>query len=57
MDDKSMEFSYPLNWQAGSPHDKKRIKAKKGERGMPGRQEPKKDVAHCEKFRGVVCRQ
>jgi hypothetical protein len=31
--------------------------ARKGERGMPGRQRPKKDVAHCEKRRGVVCRQ
>ena len=30
--------------------------AKEGERGMPGRQEPKKDVVHCEKRRGVVCR-
>jgi len=28
---------------------------KEGERGMPGRQEPKKDVVHCEKRRGVVC--
>ena len=27
----------------------------KGERGMPGRQEPKKDVVHCEKGRGAVC--
>ena len=25
------------------------------ERGMPGRQEPMKDVAHCEKGRGAVC--
>ncbi len=23
---------------------------------MPGRQEPTKDVAHCEKHRGAVCR-
>ena len=23
---------------------------------MPGRQGPKKDVAHCEKRRGAVCR-
>ena len=23
---------------------------------MPGRQEPKKDVVHCEKRRGAVCR-
>ena len=30
--------------------------AKEGERGMPGRQEPKKDVAHCEKQREAVCR-
>ena len=25
------------------------------ERGMPGRHEPMKDVAHCEKGRGAVC--
>ena len=31
-------------------------KATEGERGMPGCQEPKKDVAHCEKRRGAVCR-
>jgi len=30
--------------------------AREGERGMPGRQEPRKDVAHCEKHWGAVCR-
>jgi hypothetical protein len=39
---------------AGSPQDKN--KAKESERGMPGLQEPKKDVVHCEKCRVAVCR-
>ena len=31
-------------------------KATKGVRWMPWRQAPKKDVEHCEKPRGAVCR-
>src|SRR5574341_750564 len=41
--------------EAVSPYDE--VQATEGERGMPGRQEPKKDVVHCEKRRGAVCRQ
>ena len=36
-----------------TPHDEE---GRKGERRMPWRQEPKKDVVHCEKRRRAVCR-
>ena len=46
----------PLAGAEGKCGLRRRAKAREGSRRMPWRQGPKKDVAHCEKPREVVCR-